>query len=100
MCAPDLGIIGELCTSNAECASGVCALSGAEGTCSRLCSAEDLCGSGYECVRVDTNNAVCLPAAVEEEPRKKGGCSAGGGTPAGALAFVMAIVFAARRRRD
>lgn len=100
MCAPDLGIIGELCTSNAECASGVCALSGAEGTCSRLCSAEDLCGSGYECVRVDTNNAVCLPAAVEEEPRKKGGCSAGGGSPAGALAFVAAIVFAARRRRD
>lgn len=100
VCAPDLGIIGEVCTSNAECASGICALSGVEGTCTRLCGPEDLCGSGYDCVRVDTTNAVCLPAAVEEEPRKKGGCSAGGGSPAGALAFVMAIVFAARRRRD
>lgn len=100
VCAPDLGIQGEACVANADCASGVCALAGASGTCTRLCGPDDLCGSGYECVRVDVNNAVCLPATTEGPSGGGGGCAAGGGSaPAGLLGFLVALGLASRRRR-
>ncbi|MEZ4248442.1 MAG: S1 family peptidase [Polyangiales bacterium] len=102
VCAPDLGIIGEACAANADCTSGICALMGAEGTCTRLCGPDDLCGSGYECVRVDANNAVCLPAATEVEGGGGGGgCATGGGSaPAGMLALLFALGLVSWRRRD
>ncbi|MBX3246953.1 MAG: S1 family peptidase [Myxococcales bacterium] len=102
ICTPDLGVVGETCDTNEECTSGVCVALGARGVCSRLCGSGDLCGGGFDCVRVDdAGNAVCLPVATAESSTS-GGCSAslepGGAGAWLGVAWLAALIWTRRRR--
>ncbi len=98
VCAPDLGLVGDRCGDNAECATGLCAMGTRAGSvCTEVCGPMNACSPGFECVRVDGGAlSVCLPPSGDG-----GGCAAGGQGGAG-FALVLgafALVFGRRRRR-
>ncbi|MGE0789393.1 MAG: trypsin-like serine protease [Sandaracinaceae bacterium] len=101
VCAPATLLDGESCTTSGECASGVCAMTGAASFCTRACDAENACGPGLICQRTGTASpaAVCVPPP---EPVDEGGCSA---APSGlrGVPLVLALgalgAFVLRRRR-
>lgn len=75
VCAPDLGLVGDMCVADADCISGLCIVRGgvATGECSRMCGADAPCAAGFECRRTaDSARAVCVrPDAIEVDG---GGC--------------------------
>jgi hypothetical protein len=94
VCVSDAGALGAECV---ECASGLCALRGAEsGYCTRECDAS--CPDGFGCQDVD-GRRVCA--------RRAGGCAvaapgSGRGVlphPLGVALMIMAFVFGRSRRR-
>ncbi len=84
------------CASNEECESDLCANSAEGGTCTSLCTTNDECSEGFECIEAG-EQSVCWP-----ESTKTGGCSLGGtsSTPLGTLLFGFAMFFVFRRRRS
>lgn len=101
VCAPELGLVGDACMSEAECVSGLCVTrSGdAAGECSRTCGAESPCAAGFQCERTaDGSNAVCVRPPVETG----GGCQVGPTRAPLALwwfaAAGAAVVWRSRRR--
>lgn len=101
VCAPMLALEGEACASDAECASGLCLVSGEEGVCTSLCSGEDACAAGLECRRTeDGMRSVCLAPARPAESGG-GGCSAShpGGGAAWLAGLLLALGLALARRR-
>jgi V8-like Glu-specific endopeptidase len=99
VCAPMLGLLGDRCTSGAECISGLCA---STSTCVRECSPSSPCGPGFECRRTAAGaTAVCVrPSAL-----RGGGCAAlpfgrtmPPRTPAAAVLFA-GLALACRMRR-
>jgi MYXO-CTERM domain-containing protein len=102
VCVPDFGGLGEACTSNEECLSGICASEGDRSYCTRTCDDMTPCGGReYSCVpTADPSTSVCQP--VEDGGcgcRVVGGSSSGKGAFAllGLLGLVLAWVW--RRRR-
>lgn len=100
VCAPARRLDGQACTSDDECASGLC--SPETGTCTRFCGPDAPCAIGLACQRMgDAGEPICVTA---EHLSRGGGCSVGphsGSTPWAwlgvlALAFVWAL---GRRRR-
>lgn len=71
VCAPALALVGEHCTGNADCTTGLCELG--SGTCTRLCDVDQPCPTGFACDRAGTI-AVCLRPPPAPPPRG-GGCS-------------------------
>ncbi|HJK90761.1 MAG TPA: S1 family peptidase [Polyangiaceae bacterium LLY-WYZ-15_(1-7)] len=94
-CLPDGLPLGDLCTTNEECASGICA-----GTCTRICEDTASCPADFEC-RPAGSVSGCFPVGVEPmEPMEGdgGGCAAGGTAPFGAGFALFALVLLRRRR--
>ena len=95
---PDCGTaaVGEVCTINQNCLSGLCVPSGTDHVCSQACDASGACPSGFAC-KASTN--VCLP-----ETGGGGGCSVGGGRSGlglalAGLSLVVLVRLGLRRRR-
>lgn len=103
VCAPDRGLVGSECETNADCISGLCVETDDGSVCTRRCGPDAPCTPGFECVRTsDGTDAVCLaprPAVAEEG----GGCTVGPARRDGfgawaLLALAMAFVGFGRRR--
>ncbi|MDB4943756.1 MAG: hypothetical protein JWP97_3290 [Labilithrix sp.] len=98
--------LGDACTTDKQCTSGICADTGAGFVCTTACDETTACTAGYTCVGgycgVDAAPAAPPPATVT---KTTSGCStspsgAPGGTRAAAgLAAVAALVLTARRGR-
>lgn len=86
---------GSECSGNGDCASGLCATDDQGGACTSLCSSDEQCLEGFECVEAGAER-VCWPEAEDS-----GGCSIGRDrkAPIGTLLFAVALVLASRRRR-
>jgi V8-like Glu-specific endopeptidase len=105
VCAPDAALIGERCTGNDDCVTGLCAsFSGTEGSvCVAFCNADNACGPGFECRRTgDGTSAVCVRPA----PQGGEGCGIGGRgtarsptTLVGLALAALALALGHRRRR-
>lgn len=110
VCAPDLSLIGQDCSTETDCVSGICAYGAsatAAGACTRTCDANSPCPAGMLCRRTsDGSAAVCLfpgAATTTTTPTRSAGCSA---TPSsrtrgelvGVLGALFALGFVARRR--
>jgi len=106
VCAPDLSLVGEACTTNEECISGLCVSLPGGSVCTQICGRESSCSAGFECVRTaDGVNNVCL-APTTGPAGDDGGCAVSpGGQGPGSLAGLMMLgaallpLFARRRRR-
>ena len=85
ICVPAQGVMGESCSADDECLTGVCR----DGACSRICDGNSLCTGGFECVlEEDGASAHC---AAPELPAPAGGCFAGGSAPDGHLAWLVLL---------
>ncbi len=88
VCAPMLGALGQACTADDACVSGLCL----DGVCGARCSATTHCPAGTACVR-DGADTVCRV--------RSGGCSVGhgGGLSMWPVLALFALGLARRRRR-
>jgi Trypsin len=94
------GQLGDACTADGECASGLCAVSPeGDGICTEECTGVFDCEDGFSCQEVE-GGAVCLPSAGDPggggfptpiPSDDEGGCSAAG-SPGGLLALLLALV--------
>ena len=102
LCRPSVRLLGESCSADAECLSGLCRA----GECTRTCSVDTPCGVGLECRRTpDGASAFCERPTVAAPPADDGGCSAVPGAPArggwlslGVVAGLCALALGRRRR--
>ena len=102
---------GASCQAAEDCASRICVDAAEASYCSRLCTAENPCPSGYECA---PEGGFCVQSSLEQlaggepagvdvgEPASSGGCSASRSGSAGFewLLAPVAGLFLARRRRS
>lgn len=106
LCVPDNGLTGELgdiCTDNLECLSGMCGTVGDESRCSQSCDDATPCPAGFECV----GGAACWPSSGGGGGSGDGDglftCTASSNAGTGALPTALlllgALLFARRRRR-
>lgn len=100
ICVLDNGIDGELgetCTGNEICISGLCATVGSESLCSETCDGVNpSCPAGWECV----SGTACWPIAGDGGG-DSGGCAVGTKSGHGLLGLsllALAMVFSLRRR--
>jgi MYXO-CTERM domain-containing protein len=101
VCTPTHHTLGQSCSGNADCISNLCIASpqGGAMVCSRSCSVDSLCSTGFECVRTaDGANSYCVASVAA--PPHSGGCSVAtaGGARGGLLLSVLALVALGRRR--
>lgn len=82
--------LGDPCTSNAGCASGLCATLGDDMFCTQACARDDECGA----LVCDEAAALCLPRSGGG-----GGCASSGGAPAGSAALILLLGVMVRRAR-
>jgi hypothetical protein len=93
--------LGEPCTNNMECISGLCPANGGEQLCSEFCTptVADQCTEGFDCLPAGApGQGVCWPS----EGGGGGCCSTNrDGVPLGQLALYGALIFlfALRRRQ-
>jgi hypothetical protein len=75
---PPEGQLGDPCTADAECVSGLCPMEGERGHCSETCFpvADSTCPQGFTCREVSLNEGVCWPAGGDG-----GGCGCAAGAP-------------------
>lgn len=76
VCVPTHHLLGHACTTNTDCISQLCVASprGGAMVCSRSCSVDTSCSTGFECVRAaDGANAYCV--AAPPAPPARGGCT-------------------------
>jgi hypothetical protein len=101
--APSKAPLGTACGSEADCASGLCAATGAGKVCSVACvgSGPDSCPDGFAC-----KQSLCQKGSIVNAD-DGGGCGAGGGAgPESAFptlllgAFMGALARARRQRRS
>lgn len=88
---------GSECSINEDCGSGICATSDVGNICTSVCTTDDQCAEGLECVDAG-EQSVCWP-----ESSTDGGCSIGGtrgNAPMGALLLGLAMLLGLRRRRQ
>ncbi|MGE0789394.1 MAG: trypsin-like serine protease [Sandaracinaceae bacterium] len=105
VCAPDQGLLGDTCTSDADCLTGLCVPRGIDGgsVCTRMCSVDAPCGAGFACERTsDGRDAQCFRPIVDA-PMEAEGCSIGrvsGGSNGSSLwgVVLIGLAWASRRR--
>lgn len=92
VCQSPLEEFGGVCSRGAQCTSGRCIIRAALGTCTRHCSDERPCPSGFSCDEVDGERVCAAPAAS---------CQAGPprGNPFSIFWFVVALVAAIMGRQ-
>lgn len=96
VCGPAGLVLGEICASNEECASGICA-----GTCTQLCDDTNPCPGDFDCLPAGSVSG-CFPRAEpmpEPAPESGGGCVAAGGD-GGASWGILALMMLGLRRRS
>lgn len=111
VCAPVHQLPGQTCTADTDCVSQLCVASPRDGAmvCSRECSVDVSCSTGFECVRAtDGIHAYCVQS-IAAPPPAGGGCSVsepGGARDAGrgalgllALSFLVLGRSSLARRR-
>ncbi len=67
VCAPSTALVGEACTMNEDCLTGLCEVfPGGQGLCTALCDPRTPCAPGFECRRTsDGMAAMCMrPTAI------------------------------------
>lgn len=100
---PAVGEIGEPCTYEQYCLSGLCTGTATETLCTQPCipGVGDSCPAAFSCLEQAPGKGVCWPAETDDG----GICSAsvtGSAGPRGviaAIAFALGLVLARRRRR-
>jgi V8-like Glu-specific endopeptidase len=100
VCAPALALIGEHCTTDEACATGLCERG--SGVCTRFCDADSPCGPGDRCVRIgDGTSGICLGPAAAARDSSGCGCRTASGSrgQTGALGATFALVLLALSRR-
>lgn len=101
VCAPDRGLVGESCETNADCISNLCT-GGEDPVCTHRCGPDAPCSPGFQCVRTeDGTDAVCLPPPPPPSGTS-GGCSVSvTRRSAAGMWFLLAlgVGLSARRRR-
>lgn len=103
VCAPELGLVGDVCAESGECVTNLCVTRGGSMTseCSQMCSADAPCAPGFECRRTGEGTAaVC----VRPVPAVTSGGGCGVAPRSRALvpwfaALAAASMFVLRRRR-
>jgi V8-like Glu-specific endopeptidase len=93
VCAPAGGILGEACSSDADCSSGVCE----DELCSRSCGPGSSCPDGFVCGRGNDGTTLCLPPSATGESGC--GCHAAGSSGAAPIALVALLLPVIIRRR-
>jgi hypothetical protein len=97
-----LGELGQVCTGNGQCDTGLCASSGEEQRCSQTCDADTVCPPGFHCIA----NTACWPDETnDDDGGDEGGlCSVSEGGSTGALAsfglLCIALLCGGRRRQS
>ncbi|MCX5744650.1 MAG: Ig-like domain-containing protein [Proteobacteria bacterium] len=98
---PAVGAIGEDCTFNEFCLSGLCVMTADGGVCSKACHPGIMgeCDTGFECMQTAPGAGVCLIAATDG-----GGCCSVGDGPGvwvhGGVSFlVLGYMFRRRGKR-
>jgi MYXO-CTERM domain-containing protein len=93
------GMLGDKCTYNQFCTSGICQGNAGDEICTQNCivGVQDSCPSSYDCVMTSGANGLCFPSSGG------GGCCNASGNGAalahGGLALiVLGLVFRRRRR--
>tara|TARA_R110002073_G_scaffold303128_1_gene471129 strand:- start:85328 stop:86491 length:1164 start_codon:yes stop_codon:yes gene_type:complete len=83
------------CSADEQCDSSLCANAEEDGTCTSLCTSDEQCSDGFECIEAGAQS-VCWP-----ESSGSGGCSIGGTSeaPIGALLIALAMLLALKPRR-
>lgn len=64
VCVPRPGaMLGDACTTNDQCSSGLCAVDVGAGDsfCTQLCAADAPCPAGFECAAVEGGSSACRP---------------------------------------
>lgn len=102
ICTPANGLLGDECTIDDECISGLCALGPVGSVCSRFCGPELACSAGFECQRVGDAGGVCVrpqgqdsapgPTEVPLVPSADSGCSASSSPAPSSSTFIWLIV--------
>jgi hypothetical protein len=103
---PEPGQLGAQCTTNEDCASGICAISG-EGQqfCTELCDPQSGCPESYECVSAGDSQFACARASGNGNPGTtvaKGGCTYADAARSncwGLFLLIAPLVLMLRRRR-
>lgn len=88
--------LGQDCTDNVECTTGLCATENGDAYCTRVCSDAMACPSGFECAGAG-DVSVCRPL-----PMASGGCGCSAPGPVRALPpalFVLGLIALLIRRR-
>lgn len=93
------GELGDECTNDMQCISGLCPDNGGERRCSQFCfptNLENTCPSDdLECLPIDSTNGICWPTSGGG-----GGCAAstGGSAPTFVIMLVGMLLVTRRRR--
>jgi hypothetical protein len=99
ICAPIGGLVGEGCSSDGECSTGMCR----DGACTLPCSADNRCGPGFLCEALGDGSRACFAPNAPTPPSRSPGCSAqsssGASGPLMSLALAAAIGLTLSRRR-
>jgi len=99
-CVPGPGTTGGLgqpCTANTDCASGMCASDGTQQVCVESCvPGMNQCPSGFGCAMTGASQGVCFPGF---DDGSGGLCSTTTGGPISLGLVLAAFVFIRRRRR-
>ncbi len=105
VCVPNGGALGNECSANEDCATGICAFEEERAYCTRICDAASPCPDYMQCVDSGSPGVqVCQPRPGESPDGQGGrrmvqGCAAApSGSPVGA-ALLFGCVLAALRRR-
>ncbi len=98
LCVPSSGVVGDACTADDDCISGVCDLEA--GICSRICGPDAACAGGFECRRTDDGtSAYCVPPTTPPTPRLGGGGCSASGRESGLVPVASLLLFLWGRRR-
>lgn len=98
------GKLGAVCQANSDCESNICASDGDAKFCTKLCTGDESCGTGYECVPAGSGKNACWPA-VASSMEDGGGCGVAR-APRGSLhglllaGLALLLLLGARRNRD
>ncbi len=94
VCVPDFGGLGHPCMANEDCVSGLCAESGGELFCTRLCDDAEPCPGAFDCAPTGTPGVGACTPNDAAPPNDGCGCRIVGDPSSYAGAPLLAVFFA------